>query len=121
MPHGAPVILLTVNTGSSSVRLSLQQWSGKESLKSIGSVRYNHGDGEPKELLQSFLHSHDINKVDIVSHRVVHGGSTLVSSRILNDESVAEIWRLEVLAPLHNRHEVVWIQTSFHVVGPAMP
>jgi len=115
------VIVLTVNTGSSSVRLSLQQWNGTEFLKSIGSVRYNHGDGEPEELLQTFLHSHNINKVDIVSHRVVHGGSTLVSSRILDDESVAEIRRLEVLAPLHNRHAVVWIQTSINVVGPAVP
>ena len=115
------MIVLTVNTGSSSVRLSLQQWNGKESLISIGSVRYNHGDGEPKELLQTFLHSHYINKVDIVSHRVVHGGSTLVSSRILDDESVAEIRRLEVLAPLHNKHAVVWIRTSINVVGPAVP
>ena len=115
------MIVLTVNTGSSSVRLSLQQWNSQDSLKSIGSVRYNHSDGEPKELLQNFLHSHGINKVDLVSHRVVHGGSTLVSSRILNDESVAEIKRLEVLAPLHNRHAVVWIQTSINVVGPAVP
>jgi len=115
------MIVLTVNTGSSSVRLSLQQWNGQEFLKSIGSVRYNHSDGEPKGLLQNFLHTHGINKVDIVSHRVVHGGSTLVSSRILDDESVAEIRRLEVLAPLHNRHAVVWIQTSINIVGPATP
>ena len=115
------MIVLTVNTGSSSVRLSLLQWNGQEFLKSIGSVRYNHSDGEPKGLLQNFLHTHGINKVDIVSHRVVHGGSTLVSSRILDDESVAEIRRLEVLAPLHNRHAVVWIQTSINIVGPAAP
>ncbi len=115
------MIVLTVNTGSSSVRLSLYQWNDQVSFKSLGSVRYNHSDGEPKELLQNFLHSHDIRKVDIVSHRVVHGGSALVSSRILDDESVAEIRRLEVLAPLHNKHAVIWIQTSINVVGPAVP
>lgn len=116
------MIILTVNTGSSSVRLSLYQWSDQQGpLKSLGSVRYNHSDGEPKELLQNFLHTHDIRKVDVVSHRVVHGGSTLVSSRILDNESVAEIKRLEVLAPLHNSHAVVWIQTSINIVGQAVP
>ncbi len=116
------MIILTINTGSSSVRLSLQQLISRESFKQIGSVRYNHGDGEPKELLQNFLHTHGITKkVDIVSHRVVHGGSTLVCSRILDDESVAEIKRLEVLAPLHNRHAVMWIQTSINIVGTEVP
>ncbi|MCC6544449.1 MAG: acetate/propionate family kinase [Nitrospirae bacterium] len=115
------MIVLTVNTGSSSVRLSLKQWSSQESFKSIGSVRYDHGDGERDDLLHSFLNSHGINEVDIVSHRVVHGGSTLVSSRILDDGSVAEIKRLELLAPLHNRHAVEWIQTSIKIVGKSVP
>ncbi|MCC7201787.1 MAG: acetate/propionate family kinase [Nitrospirae bacterium] len=115
------MIVLTVNTGSSSVRLSLKQCFGLDPCKAIGSVRHNHSDGDPKVLLKDFLHAHDINKVDIVSHRVVHGGSTLVGSRILDDKSVAEIKRLETLAPLHNRHAVVWIHASMDVVGSEVP
>lgn len=120
-PQENLMIVLTVNTGSSSVRLSLYQRNEQAPLKPAGSERYNHGDGEPEELLRNFLHKHDMRNVDIVSHRVVHGGSSLVSSQILDYESVAEIKRLEVLAPLHNRHAVAWIQASINVVGGEVP
>lgn len=44
----------------------------------------------------------DIKEIDIVAHRVVHGGEKYSDSVIINDEVVNDIKTLSDLAPLHN-------------------
>ncbi|QAY66120.1 acetate/propionate family kinase [Paenibacillus protaetiae] len=45
---------------------------------------------------------HNMNEIDAVGHRIVHGGETFKDSVVVNQEVKLEIKRLFDLAPLHN-------------------
>jgi acetate kinase len=51
-----------------------------------------------------------IKEVDIVGHRVVHGGDKYSQPTLINSEVKAEIDRLSVFAPLHNRDSLMGIE-----------
>jgi acetate kinase len=77
MGGSLPVVVLTVNAGSTSLKLHL--------------VR-----GDESEAVDRFA------AADAVGHRVVHGGPRLEGPCLLDAEVEAEIERASVLAPLHN-------------------
>jgi len=43
-----------------------------------------------------------LNEIDAVGHRVVHGGEKFASSMLINDEVIAKVVECSDLAPLHN-------------------
>lgn len=45
---------------------------------------------------------HDTDEVDVVGHRVVHGGESFTATTIINDKVKQEIQKLFSLVPLHN-------------------
>jgi acetate kinase len=98
------VKILTVNTGSTSVRLgvvdSITAGTGH-------AAHYRSTGHDPDELLGQFLA--ESGQVDAVSHRVVHGGDTLQESCILNSDIETAISALGELAPLHNPLAMRWI------------
>lgn len=47
-----------------------------------------------------------LSEIDVVGHRVVHGGEAYETPTIINSEVKAAIQRLSVFAPLHNRAEL---------------
>ncbi len=49
---------------------------------------------------------------EIVAHRVVHGGERFVAPIVIDDEVVAELDRLNPLAPLHNPANVLGIRVA---------
>jgi acetate kinase len=59
--------------------------------------------------------------VDAVGHRVVHGGSRFVASIRIEPGVIAEIERLNDLAPLHNPACLAGIRASQAVLGPSVP
>ena len=59
--------ILTVNTGSSSVRLAAFV-RHEEKLTELASVREDSG-GEPEGTLQEFVQTHKLAKVNVVVHR----------------------------------------------------
>jgi acetate kinase len=52
----------------------------------------------------------DISAIDIVGHRVVHGGDIYRHPTLINDEVKAEIDRLSIYAPLHNPANLIGIE-----------
>lgn len=58
-------------------------------------------------MLQGFLSG--VAPPDAVVHRVVHGGSELVVSRVIDADTVSAIEALGSLAPLHNPVALRWI------------
>jgi len=118
------VIILTVNAGSSSVRLAAFASDGGE-LRPCGAVRHETGPGlpadRPVELLSAFVDQYLTERPHRVAHRVVHGGVRLTSTRWLDAEVEAEIERLVSLAPLHNPVALAWVRACREVLGPETP
>jgi acetate kinase len=114
------VNVLAVNSGSSSVRLAAFK-DGPEGLDSIGRAHYEVDKEKPAELLGAFLSGHAIKCVDVFSHRVVHGGSRLAVSCLIDAKVEREIERLSSLAPLHNPVALKWIRTCRDMLGPHVP
>jgi acetate kinase len=50
--------------------------------------------------------------VEVVGHRVVHGGTSFSAPVVVDDEVLAEIERLAVLAPLHNPVNVAGLRAA---------
>jgi acetate kinase len=110
------MIILTVNTGSSSVRLAaFTDDSG--ALKQFASERYDLSDSEPEAVLKAFLDSNRVAEIKAAVHRVVHGGRNLAASCLIDREVEQEIGRVAVLAPLHNPSALRWIHATRNLLG----
>ncbi|MDP1645378.1 MAG: acetate/propionate family kinase [Thiobacillus sp.] len=108
-------VVLTVNTGNSSVRLAAFASQG-ESL-SRGASGHFPGDLKPAAMLRAFLKGHGIEAVAAVAHRVVHGGARLTAPCRIDAAVEAEIERLVPLAPLHNPRALEWIRACRALFG----
>lgn len=103
------MIILTVNTGSSSIRLAaFEPESGSLSLRA--STHLSGEQDDPTAMLRAFLKGHGIGAVAAIGHRIVHGGSRLTASCRIDAKVEAEIERLTPLAPLHNPRALEWIR-----------
>jgi acetate kinase len=117
--HAATVssmTILTVNTGSSSVRLAAFACNGN-TLTELANVRRDLGADQPRAVLREFVQTHGLAGLDVSVHRVVHGGANLTVSRRLDQEVEQEIDRLAPLAPLHNPVALHWIRATREVLG----
>jgi acetate kinase len=112
---GAPSVL-TVNTGSSSVRLAAFSLEG-ELLSRVASGHFSGNWNDPVAMLRAFLKGHGIEAVAAVAHRVVHGGARLTEPCRIDDTVAAEIERLVPLAPLHNPRALEWIRACRALFG----
>jgi acetate kinase len=107
------VKVLVLNCGSSSIKHRLFEMPGDvelgrgaiEGIGAGGSVA-THSEG-----LQTVCDELGVEP-DIVAHRVVHGGERFVAPTIIDDEVVAELDRLNPLAPLHNPANVLGIRLA---------
>jgi acetate kinase len=52
----------------------------------------------------------DPSEIDVVGHRIVHGGKDLVTATAITPEVKSAIARMSVFAPLHNRAELEGIE-----------
>jgi len=110
------MIVLTVNTGSSSVRLAAFALEG-ESLLRQASGHFPGDWNDPAAMLRAFLKGHGIEAVAAVAHRIVHGGARLTEPCRIDDTVAAEIERLVPLAPLHNPRALEWIHACRAMFG----
>jgi acetate kinase len=103
------MFILTINTGSSSVRLAI---FSDESAGLVQTARCTCKSDEdsPEDLIINFLDKHKINGVKAVAHRIVHGGKQFIETCLINEEVAKEIERLSPLAPLHNPIALKWIR-----------
>jgi acetate kinase len=131
------LFLLTINSGSSSLKYSLYEVESFKLLtlgrvERIGLINpkifYKKDDQEIKkeihcndhrealELILKLLMSSEkplirtLSDVYAVVHRVVHGGERFMEDTIINDEVESIIEKLSVLAPLHNPPNLQGIQ-----------
>ncbi|MFZ5590005.1 MAG: acetate/propionate family kinase [Pseudomonadota bacterium] len=108
--------VLTVNTGSSSVRLALFKDGAPPQRQTVAL----NGNGTAAARLRAFLHQQNAGPVAVVAHRVVHGGNSLVAPCTIDARVETEIERLAPLAPLHNPVALAWIRAAREVLGPGV-
>jgi acetate kinase len=105
--------ILIVNAGSSSVKLSLVEQPGDQTLSDLELEHDADSD------LGASLTSIGASSADAVGHRVVHGGARH-DPTIVNDGVLTEIEALDELAPLHNRAAAGAIRDVRHLL-PDVP
>lgn len=101
--------VLTVNSGSSSVRLDLVECRGGEFV-STASIHENNTSGSERRLLSSLLAAGP--GPDAVVHRIVHGGTKLSTTRRVSAAVLAAIRAAAPLARLHVPNALRWISAS---------
>jgi len=112
-------VVLTVNAGSSSVRLATY----RRTATSLSRFAFNHSNdvANPVTLLADFVGREKPPSLGVIAHRVVHGGERLVEPCLIDSRIEAEISRLIPLAPLHNPVALRWIQACREVFGRDVP
>lgn len=100
--------LLTLNAGSSSLRLGAFRL--QPALEQIATAHFSSPAPGDCTLLNGFIEEHDLDPIDAVAHRIVHGGARLSAPCVIDDDVEAEIERLTRLAPLHNPLALAWIR-----------
>jgi acetate kinase len=113
--------LLTLNTGSSSVRLAVFGRGADGALMPLASGHFALARHEPQDVLRRFLDEHALRAMDVAAHRVVHGGARLQGPCVIDPGIEAEIERLIPLAPLHNPVALAWIRAARAVLGAGVP
>ncbi|RJR17406.1 MAG: acetate/propionate family kinase [Nitrospiraceae bacterium] len=114
------MVILTVNTGSSSVRLAAFVIKGsRPDMQARG--HFQTGENDPGTLLRAFLDDNNIKDVSAVAHRVVHGGVNLVNPCVIDSGVESEIRRLSSLAPLHNPAALNWVRICREFFGGNVP
>lgn len=118
------MIVLTVNTGSTSVKLAA--FEGDAASGEAGppprrlAARHLTGSGlDPAASLREFLGQLRQHPT-AVAHRVVHGGTRFTGPALIDDAARAAISELSELAPLHNPLALRWIDAAREVCGPGV-
>jgi acetate kinase len=88
---------LTVNAGSSSVKLALLD-SGEEEVLAGRELALGEGGLDRGELLEALR---GLQAPDAVGHRIVHGGTRFRDAVVVDDAVRAALEELVELAPLH--------------------
>jgi acetate kinase len=104
--------VLVVNTGSSSLKLSVLTRDGR--VETAATVERWEGDGH-LEPVERFLD--DVGRVDAIGHRVVHGGPRYSAPARVDGELIDYLDSISDLAPLHNPRAVAGIRA----VGEVLP
>jgi len=111
--------IFVVNAGSSSIKCELINTKNKKKLSKFSVERLNsetpilkfegketilQGKGIEKAFPEAIEHwkSKVHEKIEVIAHRVVHGGETFFEPTIINEEVKKKISEISVLAPLHN-------------------
>ncbi len=115
------MIVLTVNTGSTSVKLAAFEVAGGRGEagpppKRLQAQHLTGAAPEPAAALRRFL-GQLAQRPAAVAHRVVHGGTRFTAPALIDDGARAAIAELSELAPLHNPVALHWIDAAREVCG----
>ncbi|MCX2949120.1 acetate/propionate family kinase [Lentzea sp. NEAU-D7] len=107
--------VLVVNAGSSSLKLRVL---GEDDAVLAETTVERWSGGDETGPLQDFLG--DAPAVDVVGHRVVHGGSAFTGATVIDDDVRAGVEALTGLAPLHQPRALAGIDAARRLL-PGLP
>jgi acetate kinase len=95
--------ILVVNAGSSTLKMSVIG----DGDKTLAATSVSHSDDEA---VRRFIAANA--PIEVIGHRIVHGGSEFTQPTALNDDVIAALARLTPLAPLHQGAALAAIATA---------
>lgn len=101
-------MILVLNCGSQSIKWKVFDKNLKLIQKGNAEVLDAH---YYERVLRHELLKINVNDVDLIGHRVVHGGRTFVKPIKITHENLYDLEKLHDLAPLHNPYNVLGIRT----------
>ena len=113
------MIFLTINTGSSSVRLGL--FDKNSQGLSLVEEKYVKSDEDAAENIINLFLRKRLRTIVAVAHRIVHGGSDLTKPCLINEKIEKKLEQLSYFAPLHNPVALQWIRACRAVIGAEIP
>ena len=117
--------VLALNAGSSTIKAAVYEVgsASKDGDRAspaewAGAVPMN--DGAIDEFLRA-QHDAAHGAIDVIGHRIVHGGAELTASTILDSGVHDAIARVAEYAPLHNRVALDIVDRATRIFGESMP
>lgn len=129
--------ILTINSGSSSIKFSLYEMEQVEVLIMVGEIKsigqsdsiFHAKNAGVEDLIEKRINipSHDEalqmlfnwlkskaydHNLDAIGHRMVHGGTKYKMPQLITEELIAELRRLNPFAPEHLPHEINTVETA---------
>jgi len=114
------VSILTINAGSSSLRLSLFAQTD-DGLARLAETHLQDISVPDLSLLADFIASVNTAEITLIVHRVVHGGALFTTPSLIDTAVEEKIERLIPLAPLHNPSALEWIRLARRLLGEQVP
>lgn len=102
--------VLVLNCGSSSVKYKLYEMPGKTLLAQDYLQQIQRDEYE--DTIRGVFETLKQYRIDIISHRVVHGGEAFKQSVVIDEQVKAEIRSLSRFAPLHNPINLTGIEIA---------
>ena len=114
--------VLVLNCGSSSLKYRVVDLEQRSALASGLVERIGEPGGVPdhRAAMSAALDDIELAGIVLVAHRVVHGGTRFTDPVLIDDEVLAEVRALAVLAPLHNPVNAVGIEAARRAL-PELP
>jgi acetate kinase len=103
--------LLTINSGSTSVKLALFEVAEHRALRQLDREQHDGANLDPRQLLGA-LAARLSAPPQAIAHRVVHGGTHFTQPARIDATVLATIEQLAPLAPLHNPAALRWITAA---------
>jgi acetate kinase len=121
LQYDAPsMTVLTVNTGSTSVKLALYDATSPEAPVRLAAEHHSGADLDAQRLLRTFA-TKQSSPPGMIAHRVVHGGTRFVRPTRVDAGVLSAIEELAPLAPLHNPEALRWLKAAREVWGEDTP
>jgi acetate kinase len=108
---------VTVNSGSTSVKLAAFEARSQDDVTQISQEHLTGENLQPREALARFLANLRAAPA-AMAHRVVHGGRRFTAPVRIDSSVLTAIRALSELAPLHNPKAVEWIEAARSAAGP---
>ena len=112
--------LLTVNSGSTSVKLGLYEPSAAGAPLRVATEQHAGRDLDPPAVLRAVT-ANLRTAPEAIAHRIVHGGTRFVRPTRIDAEVITAIEQLAPLAPLHNPQALRWLAAAREVWGTETP
>jgi acetate kinase len=114
--------ILTINSGSSSIKYELFDMPGEKSMSRGVIERIGEKGAEIRDHYSGLkIILGKMNQVSGVGHRVVHGGEKFKDPALINKEVISDIRACCKLAPLHNPANLEGIIAARRLLGEKIP
>jgi acetate kinase len=112
--------LLTVNSGSTSVKLALYEALSGSEPRQLATQQRSGSALDAAAVLRA-LEPQLRSPPQVVAHRIVHGGTRFVQPTRIDEAVLVALEQLSPLAPLHNPAALRWVSAARDLWGTQLP